>query len=163
MHIGLVGAQAGGVFMPDRTLSAIVVQTWRVRLSKQTRRYLILARFSQTDIIPARASLMESAAGVSVEEPLLAFSSEQGDTVGVLVRSEMVSAQIIYSLANDYMIGDQTFIFVMGVDEDWSGVGAQASWEWLREGRGASAPSEGNTGYQGDIGPDTSLGDSARL
>lgn len=94
-------------------------------------RYLILARFRREDIIPARTCLLEGAARLSVDHPHVAFSSDQGDTVGLLVRSEMAAAQIIYSLTNDYVSGDHAFIMVMGINPDWSAVGSHTSWEWL--------------------------------
>lgn len=112
---------------------------------------MVLARFGQEDAVQARARLTEGAVRLSADDPLLAFVSEQGDTVGMLIRSDMTAAQIIYSLTSDYKDGDQSFVLVVGIGEDWSGVGAQASWEWLRERRATSAVSnESNAGYRAD-------------
>ena len=94
-------------------------------------RYLILARFGREYTIPARICLLEGAGRLSVDAPHLAFTSEQGDTVGLLVRSEMTAAQIVYSLTNDYISGGQAFLMVMEITSDWSAVGAESAWEWL--------------------------------
>ena len=94
-------------------------------------RYLILARFGREYTIPARICLLEGAGNLSVDAPHLAFTSEQGDTVGLLVRSEMTAAQIVYALTNDSRSGGQAVIMVMGITSDWSAVGAETAWEWL--------------------------------
>lgn len=102
-------------------------------MSEGVRRYLVVAQFSREAVGSSRASLLESAANLSAGAPHLAFTSERGDTVGVLVRSEMFAGQIIYALTSSHEEGKQPFMLVLEIGEDWSDVGAQASWDWLRD------------------------------
>lgn len=102
-------------------------------MSEGVRRYLVVAQFSRGAVGSAGASLLENAERISASDPHLAFTSERGDTVGVLVRSEMFAGQIIYSLTSSYDEGEQPFVLVLEIGDDWSDVGAQASWKWLRD------------------------------
>ncbi len=102
-------------------------------MSEGARRYLVVAQFSQGAVRSAGANLLENAEKITAAAPHLAFTSELGDTVGVLVRSEMFAGQIIYTLASSFEESEQPLLLVMEIGEDWSDVGAQASWKWLRD------------------------------
>lgn len=109
-------------------------------MSEGVRRYLVVAQFNQGAVRSAGPNLLENAGRISAATPHLAFTSELGDTVGVLVRSEMFAGQIIYTLASSYEESEQPFMLVLEIGEDWSDLGAKASWKWLRD-CGATRPS----------------------
>jgi hypothetical protein len=101
-------------------------------MNEKNRRYLILARVDQNSLGRAREFLWQKAQCLSKGDPHLAFASEKGETMGILIHSQADAGRLSFEMASEHVGGDPNFVMVIEVGEDWSAAGNPRTWEWLQ-------------------------------